>query len=60
MVIGDGETVAEQGLKMAAWLSWKIQQANHHWWLVRATYVVDGLFFWSLFLEGGGDCTHTR
>ena len=31
-----------------------------YWWLVRATYVVDGLFFGHFFLEGGGDCTHTR
>ena len=26
----------------------------------RATYVVDGRFFGHFFLEGGGDCAHTR
>ena len=28
-----------------------------YWWLVRATYVVGGQFFWSLVLEGGNRVT---
>ena len=30
-----------------------------NWWLVRATYVVDGLF-WEDFFAGGGNSAHTR
>ena len=35
------------------------KQQLDYWWLVRATYVVDGLFFGHFFLEGGGDSAHT-
>ena len=36
--------------------------ANIHgnWWLVRATYVVDGLFFGHFFWKVEGSCAHTR
>ena len=35
-------------------ISWTI------WWLVRATYVVDGLFFGHFFWKVEGSCVHTR
>ena len=30
------------------------------WWLVRATYVVDGRFFGHFFCKVVGSCTHTH
>ena len=33
---------------------------EHNWWLVRATYVVDGRFFGHFFWKVVGSCAHTR
>ena len=35
-------------------------ERNTHWWLVRATYVVDGRFFGHLFWKVEGSSVHTR
>ena len=38
----------------------RIPSHKHHWWLVRATYVVDGRFFGHFFWKVVGSCAHTR
>ena len=38
----------------------KISDSLCCWWLVRATYVVDGLFFGHFFWKVEGSCAHTR